>query len=54
MSEEQYYAEGEDWLAKRPVCAECGDHITDETAFHIHGRWFCRSCMRDFEEDIEE
>ena len=31
---------------KCPVCAYCGEHITDEFAFHIDHEWLHEECMR--------
>lgn len=41
---EAYYAEGEEWLSRRPICSECGKPITDETCYHIRKRYYCHSC----------
>lgn len=40
--------------ARRPICDECGDYIQDETAFLIHGKWFCKECIDNFEELVED
>lgn len=45
----------EAWLARRPICCECGEHIQDDTLFRIGGQAYCWECVRsEFEEDIEE
>lgn len=49
---DRYSEEGEAWVASRPICSECGEQITDDEAYHIRKRWYCRSCMRDFLEEI--
>lgn len=52
---EAYNLELDAWLARRPICCECGEHIQDDTLFHIGGQVYCWKCVRsEFEEDIEE
>lgn len=41
-------AEQEAWLARRPECADCGEHIQDENAYYINGEWICQSCMSTY------
>ena len=38
-------AEAESWLQKRPVCADCDEHIQDEKAYYINGEFICVNCM---------
>lgn len=38
-------AEQESWLARRPVCADCGEHIQDDHYFDINGEAICPDCM---------
>lgn len=38
-------AEAEKWLAQRPECADCGEHIQDDGYFYYHGNCICRDCM---------
>lgn len=33
---------------KRPVCADCGNHIQDEEAYYINGEWVCMDCMDSY------
>ena len=40
------------WLERRPVCADCENHIQDETAFYINGEWICRDCMSAYEQEV--
>ena len=42
---EAHERQQEAWLAKRPVCADCGEHIQDEEAYYINGEWICEDCM---------
>lgn len=47
-------AEQNDWLERRPVCADCENPIQDETAFYINGEWICRDCMSAYEREVLE
>ena len=49
---EKHDAEQNRWLEKMPVCADCGEHIQDETAFYINGEWICKSCMDSYEREV--
>ena len=46
----------EKWLAKRPVCSICKEHIQTEKAIYYNDQWCCtgRECYRDFFENIME
>lgn len=50
-------AELERELAKRPVCAECGDPIQTEHCYEVKGELICPDCMekyhRKYTEDFE-
>lgn len=41
------------WLAKRPVCAKCGEPIQDEYAYDINddGQLFCEECKDEWLEE---
>ena len=41
-------------LARRPVCAECGEHIQDETAFFINGELICENCVEIYRVEVSE
>lgn len=45
-------AEQEAWLQRRPVCADCGNHIQDEEAYYINGEWVCMDCMDSYLREI--
>lgn len=45
-------AEQEAWLAERPVCADCDEHIQDESAYYINGEWICMNCMSAYEREV--
>lgn len=45
-------AEQEAWLAKRPVCADCGHHIQEEEAYYINGEWICERCMDSYRREV--
>lgn len=39
-------------LERMPVCADCDEHIQDETAFYINGEWICENCMDSYRRDV--
>lgn len=39
-------------LEERPVCADCDEHIRDETAYYINGEWICKDCMSSYEREV--
>lgn len=41
-------------LRRLPVCCDCKDHIQQESAVRINGKWFCDRCLEDMREEIEE
>ena len=45
-------AEQNKWLSKRPVCDECGEHIQDERAYYINGEWICPNCMDSYLREV--
>ena len=47
-------AEAERWLQKRPVCADCGEHIQDEDAYYINGEFICKDCMDAYLVSVED
>lgn len=40
-------------LERLPVCADCGEHIQEETAYHIHGDWICENCIDSYRRVVE-
>lgn len=42
------------WLARRPVCSECGEHIQEESAFRINDELICESCMVIYRVNVED
>lgn len=46
--------EQEDWLSRRPECADCGEHIQDEHAYYINGEWMCQSCMSTYLVEVRD
>lgn len=44
---EHYDTQQARWLARRPVCAVCGEHIQEDLALRLWGEWICGSCVRD-------
>lgn len=45
-------AEQNKQLEQLPVCADCGEHIQDEEAYHIHGEWICINCMDCYRKEV--
>lgn len=50
---DQHDTECERWLERRPVCADCGEHIQDEYMYVIDGKNICPSCLEDYREWID-
>lgn len=50
----RYDDEKEQRLAERPICAECGEHIQDETAFYINDEWVCENCMDTYRRTVKD
>lgn len=40
-------AQCEAWLAKRPVCCYCGQHVQDENLYDIEGSLYHEDCMNE-------
>lgn len=49
---ERYDADQHSQLERRPVCADCGHHIQDETAYYINSEWICMDCMSSYEREV--
>lgn len=49
---ERYQAAQDNLLQSLPVCADCDEHIQDETAYYINGEWICRRCMEAYERQV--
>lgn len=45
---ERHDREQEEWLQKRPVCVECGEHIQEEHLYEIDGDLVCEDCLKDY------
>lgn len=43
----EYDAKQQEWLERRPVCKECGEHIQDEKPVCIHGDYYCDECIEN-------
>lgn len=50
----EHEAEQEAWLERRPLCCKCDEHIQQEYAVKIDGKWYCDECLDDMREEIEE
>jgi len=35
------------WVNSRPICAECGEHITSDFYWDINGDKFCEDCAEE-------
>jgi formylmethanofuran dehydrogenase subunit E len=44
---DRHQADEEEWLSRRPICKDCGEHIQDETAYHNDGVWICHECFEN-------
>lgn len=52
---DRWEAEQENWLAKRPVCADCDEPIQDDHYFDINGEAICPDCMEgNYRKEIGE
>ncbi len=40
-------AEQENWLARRPICAFCKEHIQDDGAYETDEGLCCEDCLED-------
>lgn len=50
---EMHEAENDRWLRKRPVCAECGEHIQDDHAYRMDQGLLCPQCFEEWADDIK-
>ena len=47
--------ETERWLAKRPVCADCGEHVQHGHYYRINDEVICPGCMEShYREEIND
>ena len=45
----------ESWLSRRPVCADCDEHIQDDHCFEVNGEYICPRCMEDLHrKDVDD
>ena len=42
------------WEQSRPVCFECGEHITDDYEWIFNGYIYCEDCVEKHREFIED
>lgn len=40
------------WEQNRPICCECGEHITDEVMWEFEGKNYCERCVNDHKQYI--
>ncbi len=50
---ERYSASQEALLLRLPVCTCCAEHIQQEMAVRIDGRWYCDGCLEDKKEFVD-
>lgn len=43
----QHEAEQESWLARRPKCDCCGEHIQDDFLYDLNGVIHCEKCLNE-------
>ena len=41
-------AQQERWLQKRPICADCGEHIQDDHYYLIDDKIVCPDCLDSY------
>jgi formylmethanofuran dehydrogenase subunit E len=47
--------EQERWLAQRPVCSYCDEHVQDDECYLINGEVICQSCLDlHFKKNVED
>ena len=51
---ERYDREQYNRIRRRPVCYCCDEHITDDFAYKIGKKVFCKDCIDSFKFHIEE
>lgn len=52
---ERHEAEKERWLASRPICCRCKEHIQDDPVHHPDtGEEMCPECLEECEVDCCE
>ena len=40
-------------LKQLPCCKECGEHIQQEDAVFLNGKWYCDDCLHEARRTIE-
>ena len=51
---ERHDAKQQKKLERLPVCCCCEEHIQQEKAVHMDGRWYCDDCLDDMREYTED
>lgn len=49
---DSYCEAQENAMAHLPICANCGEHIDQDDAVFIDGKWYCDNCLREMRQDI--
>lgn len=44
LQEQQKQQSYDRWLRSRPVCTDCGEHITEEWAYRMENGVICTKC----------
>lgn len=47
-------AKQEAWLARRPVCADCGEPIQEDRACYINDEFICLDCTEAYLVYVED
>ena len=54
MDFSRHEAEGERWLAARPICSECERPIQDDSCFEFNGDLICEDCLESHKRWTED
>ena len=52
---ERYIDQQEEWLARRPICSDCGEYIQDDHYYSMNDEPICPTCMENhYRKEIED
>ena len=51
---DRYQMEQYLWEQSRPICHDCGEHITGEYLWEFDGNYYCESCVRERRQDVDD
>ena len=49
---DRWDAEQQERLKELPICEDCGEPITSESAFYIDASWICEDCIEEYRRDV--